>query len=158
MSKKDKAEKKLELVENFGDKAGSNNFQKNPKGAGRKPNPFKEFAQKYDYIEVTPALIMQAIQTIAGAPRSILRDMIANAETPQFLRLIAKEFITAEESENPKERALALKMISEFTDRIAGKAPQHITVTQEDNNAVDMSGWTEEEIEVYIKLTTKLSQ
>jgi hypothetical protein len=157
MAKKDKDEKKTTPTERFGDKAGSNNFQKNPKGAGRKPNPCKAFAQKYGYIEVTPKDVLLHIQAIYGAPLSVLREIIADPEAPHILRLLAREFINAEEAE-AKERYLAIKMISEFTDRIAGKAPQHITVTQENNAAIDLSALTEEELLKYTELTSKLSQ
>lgn len=158
MGKKDKEKPPIsDNLAKFGDKVAAGNFATNPKNAGRKPNPAAEFAKKYELIEVTPKIIMQFIQALVGAPMYILREMVADKDAPQIMRLLAQEFINAEEGE-AKERALALKLITDFIDRIAGKAPQHITVTNEDNNNIDLSALTEEEVVLWGALMTKLSQ
>jgi hypothetical protein len=158
MSKKDKETPQNKMQMDMGDKWRQNDFSARPEAAGRKSNPYKCFLTKHPNLKVSAAEIQQAMEVLLSADRATLHGISDDPQAPFAIKVMAQQMLRSLDSEDVREIETIIKMIERTIDRIAGKAPQHITVTQENNAAIDVSALTEEELLQWTQLNMKISQ
>ncbi len=99
----------------------------NPKGRKRKLLGSVNAALKAEGFEPVIAMdVVEAYNTLMNLTESRIKEIIADSESPMFLRIVAKAMLSKE----------GVEMIEKMLDRAHGKAVTKVAATDKDGNDV----------------------